>query len=126
MARIRGSYPGGPKREGRSDGRDDAEARRPRLETVEQIEERVAHASRTRQRRRRARRVWAGFVVALALAAGTGFVLGIRSHRSSEQLTAERNVPRPPQAFDPSFETNRMLMELWKMEADEVRPPLKP
>lgn len=118
MARIRGSYPGGPKREGAPAG--DAPERKPRLTSVEQIEERLGRASRARTRRKRTRRVWAGLVVLVAAAGGAGFLLGIRSHRSSEELTAVRNTPPPAQAFDPSFEMNRMLLELWKMEDDEI------
>lgn len=118
MARISGSYPGGPKREGAPAG--DVPGRKPRLTSVEQIEQRLGRASQARTRRKRTRRVWAGLVVLVAAAGGTGFFLGIRSHRSSEEITAGRNAPPPSQAFDPSFEMNRMLLELWKMEDDEL------
>ena len=60
----------------------------------------------------------------LALAGGTGLYLGYRAHRSSEQLTDERNAARGQQ-FDITRETNRVLMELWRMEDAEKRtiPP---
>jgi hypothetical protein len=119
MARIRGSYPGGPRREGAGDEAGGEEPRAPRLETVEQIEERRGRASLAFKRQRRSRRVWIGLAVALVLAGGAGFYLGIRNHSTGEELTARRMAPRPAGAFDPSFETNRMLQQLWKMEDNE-------
>jgi hypothetical protein len=115
MGQIRGSYPGGPRREG-AEGEPAAASPRPRLRRVEEIEARLGRASRAREQRRRARRVWSGLVVAVAISGVVGLFLGYRSHRSSEELTAERNAPRPAGAFDPSFETNRVLLELWQME----------
>jgi hypothetical protein len=126
MASIRGAYPGGPKREGGESSASGDPAPRPhRLETVEEIEERRGRAALHLKQHRRSRRVWIGLACALAVAGGTGFYLGIRNHRTSEQIAAERNAPRPVGAFDPSFETNRMLQQLWKMEDNEygVRPP---
>jgi hypothetical protein len=126
MTGMRGAYPGGPKREGSDPSAPGDQAPRPhRLETVEEIEERRGRASLFLTQQRRARRVWVGLLVALLVAGGTGFVLGIRAHRTSEEMAAARNAPKPAGAFDPSFETNRMLQQLWKMEENEygVRPP---
>ena len=123
MARIRGSYPGGPRREGAEDPRS---GETPRLHTVQELEAGRGRRSRAREQRRRARRVWSGLVVALAASAGVGVFLGLRSHRTSEQLTEERNETREQQQQqDITRETNRVLLELWRMEDVEKQatPP---
>jgi len=122
MTRIRGSYPGGPKREGAPDA--DAVGSAARLDRIEDVEERLGRRSRAREQRRRARRIWSGLVMAVALAAGTGLYLGLRSHRTSEQLTDDRNDVRE-RDLDITRETNRVLLELWRMEDVEKQatPP---
>jgi hypothetical protein len=121
MARIRGNYPGGPRRD-----RGDAEegASPPRLERIEDIESRVGRKSRAHAERRRSRRVWSGFVVAVILAAGIGLYVGMVTHRTSEEITEERNDQRELQQ-DITRETNRVLLELWRMEDVEKQatPP---
>src|SRR4051812_886451 len=110
MTAIRGAYPGGPKREGDDSSAPANQAPRPhRLESVEEIEERRGRAALYMTQQRRARRIWVGLAIAVVVAGGTGFLLGIRAYRTSEQLAAARNAPKPTGAFDPSFETNRML-----------------
>jgi hypothetical protein len=101
---------------------DDAggDAPRPhRLESVEQIEERRGRAAHALTRQQRTRRIWIGLGLALVLAGGAGFYLGVRNHETGEDVTARRMAPKPIGAFDPSFETNRMLQQLWKMEDNE-------
>jgi hypothetical protein len=121
VARIRGSYPGGPRREDASAGPTDRSGAR--LERVEDIETRMGRSSKARERRRRARRVWSGFVVAIALAGGVGLYLGFTAHRSSEQLTdARQGSARAQRDSEIARETNRVLMELWRMEDVEKQP----
>jgi hypothetical protein len=112
MARIRGSYPGGPKRD-RGDAGEGA--RTPRLERIEVVEARAGRKSRARAERNRVRRVWSGFIVAVILAAGIGLYVGMVTHRTSEEITRERNDQRELQQ-DITRETNRVLLELWRME----------
>ena len=123
MTRIRGSYPGGPRRGADAVGEERPEGA-PRIGRVEQLEERLERASRREVRRHRTRRVWSGLALALALAGGAGLYLGYRSHRSSEDITDARNARRQ-RPFDASQETNRVLLELWRMEDVEkqVTPP---
>ena len=117
--RIGGSYPGGPSRQGRGEERGE-----PRLERVDEIEERMSRARGRAARDRRARRIRIGFVLALCVAAGTGLALGLMSDRSTEDIAREREEERM-QSRDVSQEVNRVLLELWKMEDLErvQRPP---
>src|SRR6185503_2301666 len=106
MARM-GRYPGGPTRPS-SEG--DGPRATPRLDRVEEMEARRGRKSRAREQRRRSRRFWSGLGVALFLAAGVGLYIGIVTHRTSEQLTDERNDQRELQR-DITQETNRVLLE---------------
>ena len=121
MTRISGSYPGGPRRGAEGVGDERAEGA-PRIGRVEQLEERLEQASRSQVRRRRTRRVWSGLAFALVLGGGIGLYLGYRSHRSPEDLTDARNATRQSPLFDASRETNRVLLELWRMEDLEKQP----
>jgi hypothetical protein len=123
LTRIRGRYPGGPSREGGESG-DGGDKPAPRLDRVEEMEAHVGRRSRARAQRRRSRRLLSGMVVAVALSAGFGVYLGLRAHRTSEQLTEERNDTRELQQ-DITRETNRVLLELWRMEDVEKQatPP---
>ncbi len=48
---------------------------------------------------------------------GGGLYLGFRAHCRSERLTAEHEAERRSSAtFGLTRETNRMLLELWRME----------
>ena len=119
MSRIRGSYPGGPRRSGDTS---ESAPRTTRLESAEEIDARRGHMALERRERRRERRAWLILGAAVLLAGGAGLYLGFRSHRSSEQLTDEREQARIDAATDPlSQETNRMLMELWRMEDVEFQ-----
>ena len=124
MTRIRGSYPGGPRRGAEVVGQERAEGAA-RVGRVEELEDRLGRASLRREQRRRARRVWSGLAIALALAGGVGLYLGYRTHQSSEELTDARNAVRQRSRLDASSEVNRVLLELWKMEDVEkqVTPP---
>jgi hypothetical protein len=88
------------------------------------MEARLGRKSRARSQRKRTRRLWAGFVTALALAGGVGAYLGLITHRTSAQLTDERNDLRELQEGI-TRETNRVLLELWRMEDVEKQatPP---
>ena len=118
---IRGSYPGGPRRGADVVGEERAEGA-PRVRRVEDLEERLGRASLDRMRQRRTRRIWSGFVIALVLSGGGGLYLGFRSHRSFEDITDARNAARQRPQFDPSFETNRVLNELWMMDIKQRQP----
>ena len=120
MTRIRGSYPGGPRRAG-SDGSGEA-PRSARLESAEEIDARHGRAALERRKRRRERRALFILAAAVLSAGGAGLYLGFRSHRSSEQLTDEREAERSGSLNDQiTQETNRMLMELWRMEDVEFQ-----
>ena len=109
--RIRGTFPGGPRRKDPAPVRTKA----PRLRRVREIEASVAKRGFDHIRRRRRRRVFTGFVFALTVAGGLGTVIGLRSHTTSEELVAAgagREVPE----MDISQDLNRTLLELWKME----------
>ena len=114
MSRIRGSYPGGPGRESGDTG--DAPRRTRRLRSAEEIDARIGSAVRVRHERSRRRRAWSVLAAAIVAAGGAGLYLGFRAHRSAEQLTSEREAERTPPPFDITRETNRMLIELWRME----------
>ena len=121
MTRIRGSYPGGPRRGTDAVGEERAEGA-PRIGRVEQLEERLERASRGRVHRQRSRRRWKGLALALLVGGGIGLFLGYRSHQSSEDITDARNATRQRPMFDQTQETNRVLLELWRMEDVEKQP----
>jgi len=55
----------------------------------------------------------------MALAGGGGFLLGLSSHRTAEEMATELTVSQNlNQAI--SKEVNRTLLELWKMEDVEA------
>lgn len=109
--RIRGSYPGGPKRD-REPGGDE---RPVRLRGVEEMESSRARRSLCRSRRSRRRRAWAGLAAVLAVAFAVGAALGLSSHETQETLT-RREEASARQDLDISKEVNRTLLQLWKME----------
>lgn len=120
MDRISGSYPGGPKKR----DPDDEPSEPPSFETVESVEERMRRGTAARGRVRRRRRLRIGLLVAVVVSGLGGLVVGYLSHRTTEDLTREREEERM-RSFDPSSEVNRMLIELWKME-DVERAPRAP
>ncbi len=72
---------------------------------------------RSRQIQHRRRRIWLGLLIAVATAGSTGFYLGFRANRTSEELINERRAEqRGGDAPDITGETNRILFELWEME----------
>lgn len=126
MTGIEGRYPGGPRRKaGESDG---VGGHRPpgpaRLDCAEDIEARIVEEAAAQERARRRKRVAVGMATAAILAAGVGIFVGYRAYKSSEALTAERNEAARGKTgvFDPTFQTNRVLDELWKMEIKQRQP----
>ena len=72
---------------------------------------------RSRQIQHRRRRIWLGLLIAVATAGSTGFYLGFRANRTSEELINERRAEqRGGDAPDITGETNRILFKLWEME----------
>jgi hypothetical protein len=119
MARIRGSYPGGPRRGGDAP---EPSGRPPRLESAEELDARRGRAASRRSAQRKRRRAWSILAAAIVLAGGAGLFLGFRSHRTSRQLTDEREAERQGELTNElNEETNRMLMELWRMEDVEFQ-----
>ena len=109
--RIGAKFPGGPGRIGTPPD----QGRHARLESIAEIEARVARRRLARSRTRRTRRIALGFALATIVAAGVGFSLGLRSGRTAEELTQAQEATRR-QDIDVSSEVNRTLLELWKME----------
>lgn len=108
--RVRGVFPGGPRRGGGS-------AERGAPPSVSELSGRAARTKGARRRRRRRRRTMWTVVGVMALSAGIGVALGRYAHDPTE-------APRSPQsnAVDRavSREVNRVLLELWKMEEGEM------
>lgn len=125
MSGMGGSYPGGPRRSA-GDTEKIGEHRvpgAPRVARAEDIEAHITEGQRGLVRRRRNKRLLSGLLVAMLLAGGIGVFLGYRTHRTSEEITNARNVTLEPKAgFDPTFQTNRILDELWKMEMKQRQP----
>ncbi len=114
--RIRGSFPGGPTRKDTSPQREGP----PRTGRVEELEAaRAARSVRIRRKARKRRVVW-GFVVSLLVAGGIGLALGLGTHTTAEELTAEAQQTRT-RDMDISQEVNRTLLELWRMEEVEAQ-----
>lgn len=108
---IKGSFPGGPTRP----GADDAPRRAPRIRRVADIEAgRHRRAAETRARRRRIR-LGVGIAAVISVAFGIGIALGMASHTTAADMTAEQQAAY---ARDRSIssEVNRVLLELWRME----------
>jgi len=113
--RISGSFPGGPRRSAPVPDRNGP----PRLARVEDIESRLARARLKHGRRRRRRRVVAGFGVVLVFAGGIGVFAGMRGNSTRDELTAEQEAEQARNT-DISSEVNRALLELWRMEDVEA------
>ena len=109
--KISGSWPGGPKRDGEAPER----THPPRLERVEEIERRSASRSLRRQRKARTTRFLFGIGFSALVAGGFGWVLGLRSHVTLQEINAEQ-VAQEIQESDMATEINRVMLELWRME----------
>ena len=109
--KISGSWPGGPKREGEPQKHSGP----PRLQRVEEIERLGAARSLRRQRKVRATRFLFGIGFSALVAGSFGWVLGLRSHATLEEINAERAAIES-QDSEISEEVSRALLELWKME----------
>lgn len=113
--KIRGSWPGGPKR----DGEPWTRALPPQLQRVEEIEARIARRRLRLAREARNRRIGVGLVFAVLLALTVGWGMGLRSRTSAAELLAAKEAA-VQRDFDISREINRTLLELWKMEDAEL------
>lgn len=121
--RIRRSYPASPSKSG-PDAEPDPARKRPHLRRAEEIEARAQDRRRTRVTERRRRRIIIGFVVALAVAGGAGFWLGLQSHRTAAEIAAEEEAAREERGFDLAAESDRIMRELWLMEdLERARQP---
>lgn len=118
MAKIAGRYPGGPRREPLVAPEDRPT---PRLSTVAQIEERKARGAVRHVRKRRRKRVLVGLAGVVFAALVLGGWVGWKSHKSSEDITAEMEMDAVD-GFDLENERDRILRELWKMEELERLP----
>ena len=120
--RITGSFPGGPRRSDEGD----TLRRAPRLRTVEEIEAARSERTLTRSRIRRERTRLLGLLFAMMLGFAAGVALGVATHTTPRELTDALDSSRVRDA-EISREVNRVLLELWKMEAVEAvrgRSPL--
>ena len=125
MSGMGGSYPGGPRRKAGDSEKigEHLVPHAPRVEPAEDIEARITEGQKGVGHRRRHKRLLSGLLAAMLLAAGIGVFLGYRTHRTSEEITNARNATQEPKAgFDPTFQTNRILDELWKMEMKQRQP----
>ena len=115
MGQISGAYPGGPRKRDEEEDRS-APRRRPDLSRAEDIEGRLHDRHRAAVRRRRRKRLLAGFLVAIVIAGVAGFWLGTQSNRTSEEIAAEQNGRSGQQGLDITRERNTILQQLWLME----------
>ena len=119
MAKIAGRYPGGPRREPLVA----VESRpRPRLSTVNEIEERMARGAVRHRQQRRKTRVLMGLAGTVVAALAAGDWIGLKSHQSTEDITAELGAETDGGVLDLAGERDRILRELWKMEEMERLP----
>jgi hypothetical protein len=115
--KIRGSFPGGPRKSVPATQR----TAPPKLESVQEFEERRARSRVRRTHKARARRMLYGLVVSAALSGGVGVLLGVRSHTTVEQVREQDTVERATTAQDElNRQVNRTLVELWNMEDVQV------
>lgn len=114
--RIKGSFLGGPSRPGEGG----SPHTRP-VQTVEEIEHGLVRRRMYGVRsRRRSRSVW-GMVAVVAVAGAVGYLLGLGSHRTQEELRSDAEAgARKELDLSISKEVNRTLLELWKMEDVEA------
>ncbi|MEQ9400459.1 MAG: hypothetical protein RJQ04_14950 [Longimicrobiales bacterium] len=84
------------------------------------LEERAAAHSTGQRRRARRRRLLVGLGAAVLLSGAAGYVVGLQSHTTASDITAQYDAARSPQASELSSEVNRTLLELWRMEDVEA------
>lgn len=116
--KIHGRYPGGPSRL-------DSPGEKSPVH-IPTLEERRAGADDRRRRMRTASRrrhlIWT-FAIVAVFAGLSGWVLGERTHSDPGELTRALES-RGTEGLGMTHEVNRLMLELWKMEADE-RPPFR-
>ncbi len=108
--RIRGHYPGGPRRPV------EGETPRPRtrVPTVDEVESAIARRTRATEQRQRRHRVTMGLGLSLLVAGTIGFGVG----RAVRKPAPEIALPGHKSGLDKeiSAQVNRTLLELWRME----------
>ncbi|MBI4539329.1 MAG: hypothetical protein HY704_07470 [Gemmatimonadetes bacterium] len=120
MAKIRGPYPGGPRRPA------EGEPGHPVvLEGGEEVEARLKEGARQRHERRKRKRILAALVAVVLVALGVGTWLGIRSYRSAREIASEKQRAEEGRRLIEQ-ERQRILQELWRMEALERAPQPRP
>ncbi len=119
MEGFGGRYPGGPSRGGHGDG-EGGRRRAPDLRPTEELEARAQEQSVRRRQRKRRKRIVVGFLVALLVAGGVGAWVGIQAHRTSEEMTRERDQRAPGTGEE---EQDRMLRELLRQPQSEGSQP---
>lgn len=115
--KIRGSFPGGPRKKVPASERTSA----PRLERVEDIEERRAQSRVRRERSRRGKRTLYVFLGSVVVSGGVGVYLGSQNATSLDEIRASQQEEvgaddAAAEMTEISAEINRVLLELWKME----------
>lgn len=113
--KIKGGWPGGPRRPSEV-GEDDPA---PRLARMDEIEGQVASRRLRLTRKGRRRRVLWGMVLSVILAGGLGWYLGA-SRQPTPQEFADEMSRSGERGLDISGEVNRTLLELWRMEEVEA------
>lgn len=109
MKRISGMFPGGPSRPGAASG---TPARSTRKDSHDPL--RSALLARARRKRRR---IVSAMLATLAAAGASGLMLGLEAHPSPASVVESARESGPRDAL--REETDRVLRELWRMEALE-------
>ncbi len=119
---LRGRYPGGPSRRP-PEGEAGPKEERPRLPSVGEQETLASEGAQSRKARRRRKRATLAVLGAVLLAGMLGIWMGLRSHRTEEELARELQEERTTRGFDLEKQADRLINEIWKTEALEKIPP---
>ena len=115
---MRGTFPGGPRKSVVATERNAPT----RLASVQQIEEQAARSYTRRGSGRRRKRLFYGFLSAVAVSGALGLYMGLQSHTTLEEVrAAEAAAAKRPAAGEFSNELNKAMAELWRMEDVEFQ-----